>query len=152
MIERTIDLQAIQARIEDCASYNFGMRDADQLAHVDAPDLLVALGQAEAERDGLLAMVAKMTVELEDYQNDSDVGDAADYLLTILTTTPAQSLTKHDAEVAAKAIEDAGAQYSEYEAFIASDGHMSLRRHDKSVDEWLRDRAAEYRKTETEGK
>ena len=61
-------------------------------------------------------------------------------------------LAAHDAEVAAKAIEDAGAQYSEYEAFIASDGHMSLRRHDKSVDEWLRDRAAEYRKTETEGK
>ena len=102
MLERTIDLQAIQARIEDCASYNFGMRDADQLAHVDAPDLLVALGQAEAERDGLLAMVAKVTVELEDYQNDSDVGDAADYLLTILTSHHSHPLAAHDAQVAAK--------------------------------------------------
>ena len=102
MLERTIDPLAIEARIEDCASDNFGMRNADQLAHVDAPDLLIALRKAEAERDGLLAMVAKVTVELEDYQNDSDVGDAADYLLTILTATPAQSLAAHDAQVAAK--------------------------------------------------
>ena len=58
MLERTIDLQAIEARIDDCASYNFGLRNADQLAHVDAPDLLIALRKAEAERDGLLAMVA----------------------------------------------------------------------------------------------
>ena len=54
MLERTIDLQAIQARIEDYASYNFGLRDADQLAHVDAPDLLVALRKAEAAIEAAL--------------------------------------------------------------------------------------------------
>ena len=120
------------------------MRDADQLAHVDAPDLLVALGQAEAERDGLLAMVAKMAVELEDYQNDSDVGDAADYLLTILTTTPAQSLAKHDAEVAATALESAAKDWAE--------DPDSWGDNDKDCRNVLRDRAAEYRKNETEGK
>ena len=58
---------------------------------------LSAASKIQAERDGLLALLAKVTVELEDYRNDSDVGDAADYLLTILATTPAQSLAAHDA-------------------------------------------------------
>lgn len=42
-----LDLAAIERRIADCASYNFGMRDADQLAHVDAPALLAELRAAQ---------------------------------------------------------------------------------------------------------
>lgn len=36
-------LDEIKERIADCASYNFGMRNADQLAHEDAPRLVAAL-------------------------------------------------------------------------------------------------------------
>lgn len=41
------DLDAVRARIANCRSYNFGMRDADHLAHVDAPALLDRLERAE---------------------------------------------------------------------------------------------------------
>ena len=36
------ELDMIQARVTDCATYNFGMRNADKLAHEDAPSLLAA--------------------------------------------------------------------------------------------------------------
>lgn len=119
--------------------------EACDLAHVDAPDLLIALRKAEAERDGMLAMVAKVTAELEDYQNDSDVGDAADYLLTILTATPAQSLAAHDAEVAATALEEAARRV------IAASEDLRDSSTCRSIAHSLRLHAAEYRKTETEG-
>jgi hypothetical protein len=37
------ELDEIRARVRDCATYNFGMRNADKLAHEDAPRLLAAL-------------------------------------------------------------------------------------------------------------
>jgi hypothetical protein len=36
-------LEQIEARIVDCRTYNFGMRNADKLAHEDAPLLLAAV-------------------------------------------------------------------------------------------------------------
>ena len=95
MLERTIDLQAIQARIENCASYNFGMRNADQLAHVDAPDLLIALRKAEAERDGLLATiktVRKSAQEALAECPDDEPEMSALWVFETLEASPAQSL------------------------------------------------------------
>lgn len=36
-------LDEIKARADDCRSYNFGMRNADRLAHEDAPNMAAAL-------------------------------------------------------------------------------------------------------------
>lgn len=36
-------LDEIAARVRDCRTYNFGMRNADRLAHVDAPAMSAAL-------------------------------------------------------------------------------------------------------------
>ena len=41
----TLDLDAIKARIADCSTYNFGMRNADLLAKQDAPALVNTLEQ-----------------------------------------------------------------------------------------------------------
>jgi len=43
------DRAGIRARIENCRTYNFGMRDADRLAHEDADTLLAALAAVEAQ-------------------------------------------------------------------------------------------------------
>ena len=109
MLERTIDLRAIQARIEDCASYNFGLRNADQLAHVDAPDLLNALRKVEAERDGLLATVeaALDSSEVEGYEHDdwvwlNEANQILDSIRAIVNDGPAQSLANHDAALLAE--------------------------------------------------
>lgn len=45
----TPDLDAIQARITDCRTYNFGMRNADKLAHEDAPALLALARSQQAK-------------------------------------------------------------------------------------------------------
>lgn len=42
---------AIHTRMQRCSGYNFGMRDADLLAHSDIPWLLDRLRATEAERD-----------------------------------------------------------------------------------------------------
>jgi hypothetical protein len=39
-------LDEVDARVADCSTYNFGMRNADGLAHVDAPALSKALRAA----------------------------------------------------------------------------------------------------------
>ncbi|MHA7210824.1 hypothetical protein [Arthrobacter sp. MDT1-65] len=38
-----MSLDDIKARVADCKTYNFGMRNADKLAHEDAPKLVAAL-------------------------------------------------------------------------------------------------------------
>ena len=43
------DRAGIGARIDNCRTYNFGMRDADRLAHEDADILLAALAAVEAQ-------------------------------------------------------------------------------------------------------
>ena len=43
------DRAGIRARIDNCRTYNFGMRDADRLAHEDADILLAALAAVEAQ-------------------------------------------------------------------------------------------------------
>jgi len=42
-------LDKIEARIRDCKSYNFGMRNADTLAHFDAPFLLAIVREQGAK-------------------------------------------------------------------------------------------------------
>ena len=44
-----LDLDAIEHRIRDCSTYNFGLRNADRLAKEDAPALLAALKEAQAD-------------------------------------------------------------------------------------------------------
>jgi len=57
-----INLEAIERRIRDSANYKFGTRDADRLAHVDAPVLL-----AEAYRARILdAELADLRSDFED--------------------------------------------------------------------------------------
>ena len=162
MLERTIDLQAIQARVEDCASYNFGMRNADQLAHVDAPDLLVALGQAEAERDGLLLLINSAITEanLWHVYESRDTGPVfsevvREDLLEILTASTAQSLADHDAEVAATALDEATVLADSFGMISKRNLEPYWEGHDDAVDkiaQGIRHRAAEYRKAGTEGK
>ena len=43
-----LDLDAIEHRIRDCSTYNFGLRNADRLAKEDAPALIAALKEARA--------------------------------------------------------------------------------------------------------
>ena len=43
-------LDDIEARIRDCSTYNFGMHNANKLAHEDAPRLVAAL-KAVHQRD-----------------------------------------------------------------------------------------------------
>ena len=45
------DLDAIEARIHDCQSYNFGMRNANKLAHEDVPALLALVREQQAKLD-----------------------------------------------------------------------------------------------------
>lgn len=53
----TIDRDAIRKRIANCKTYNFGMRDADTLAHEDAAAMLALLDAQPAgwavDRDAL---------------------------------------------------------------------------------------------------
>lgn len=41
-------LEAIERRITDCKTYKFGMRNADKLAHEDAPYLLALVREQQA--------------------------------------------------------------------------------------------------------
>lgn len=51
-----MELDAIEARIEDCSTYNFGMYNANKLAYIDAPTMLagirsvLALHNSDGER------------------------------------------------------------------------------------------------------
>jgi len=49
-------LDEIEARITDCKSYKFGMRNADTLAHFDAPFLLALVRQQAAALGAVLAV------------------------------------------------------------------------------------------------
>jgi hypothetical protein len=44
----SLDLDAIEARRADCQTYNFGMRNADKLAHEDVPALLAMVREQQA--------------------------------------------------------------------------------------------------------
>jgi len=50
-------LDQIEARIRDCKSYNFGMRNADKLAHEDAPALLAMVREQRARLDAATAIL-----------------------------------------------------------------------------------------------
>lgn len=50
-------------------------------------------------------------------------------------------LAAHDAEIRTAALEEAADHWSEWEAFKASDGIMSVRQHGLTVEAWLRERA-----------
>lgn len=52
MSETTLDLAAIKARIADCETYNFGMRNANRLARWDAPALVAEVERLTALLDG----------------------------------------------------------------------------------------------------
>jgi hypothetical protein len=47
-VTTTDQLAEIEARIRDCRSYKFGMRNADKLAHEDAPALLAVVREQRA--------------------------------------------------------------------------------------------------------
>lgn len=60
----SLDLDPIKARISDCATYNFGMHNADTLAKQDAPALV-----AEVER--LRHQLSHVEVDRDHYKNQS---------------------------------------------------------------------------------
>ena len=95
-----------------------------------------------AERDGLLAKIERVRASAQDglENSDYDFGLSSFWVLDALSTSPDQSLADHDAEVAATALEHAA-------GWIESVGRPT-----RSPSERLRKYAAEYRKTETEGK
>ena len=51
-----LDLSAIEARRADCQTYNFGMRNADKLAHEDVPALLALVREQQAKLDRVEAL------------------------------------------------------------------------------------------------
>jgi len=50
-------LDEIEARITDCKSYKFGMRNADTLAHFDAPFLLAVVREQGAKLAAIDSLV-----------------------------------------------------------------------------------------------
>ena len=50
-------LDEIEARIADCKSYKFGMRNADTLAHFDAPFLLAVVREQGAKLAAIDSLV-----------------------------------------------------------------------------------------------
>ena len=57
-------LDEIEARITDCKSYKFGMRNADTLAHFDAPFLLALVRQQAAALGAVLASIVMIRILL----------------------------------------------------------------------------------------
>jgi len=58
--DSTVDhLAAIDARRADCQTYNFGMRNADKLAHEDVPALLALVREQQAKLDRVGALADK---------------------------------------------------------------------------------------------
>ena len=122
---------------------------AAKAAHVEAMDL-------KAERDGLLATIEAVREIASKRVRDPQLGFGgppddmplegdyvnfgefyvAEEIRAALTTSPTQSLAAHDAEVAASALED-----------VAHSIQGCYYEHELSI----RERAAEYRKTEPEG-
>ena len=53
-------LDEIEARIRDCKTYNFGMRNADTLAHFDAPLLLAVVREQVAKLEAVRAIERRL--------------------------------------------------------------------------------------------
>jgi len=58
-------LPDIEARYRDCLTYNFGMRNADKLAHEDVPYILAELRKAREA----LASIHALTLDPEHYDS-----------------------------------------------------------------------------------
>jgi len=60
-------LDEIEARIADCKTYKFGMRNADTLAHFDAPFLVAVVREQEAK-------LARVRALAEDWRYKGEFG------------------------------------------------------------------------------
>lgn len=58
-----IDLDAIEARIRDCKTYNFGLWNADKLAHEDAPAMLTELRHLRVIASGNQGAIVNSIIE-----------------------------------------------------------------------------------------
>ena len=82
-----LDLDAIEHRIRDCSTYNFGLRNADRLAKEDAPALLAALKEAQADNARLTQLaegrskLGLLAVYMSDVMDDADMVAARDAYL-----------------------------------------------------------------------
>jgi hypothetical protein len=68
-----LDLDAIEARRADCQTYNFGLRNADKLAHEDVPALLALVREQQAT---ILAQAEELELAAREY-DDWYLRDAA---------------------------------------------------------------------------
>lgn len=57
------DLDAIEARIRDCKTYNFGLWNADKLAHEDAPAMLTELRHLRVIASGNQGAIVNSIIE-----------------------------------------------------------------------------------------
>jgi hypothetical protein len=96
--------------------------------------------ELQAERDGLAAIVANLRREGANGRPEWNGLPDPDAVGVILAQSPADALTAHDAEVAAKALEDAAAA-NEHEALDEPYAGATFEAHAA----WLRDRAKAIR-------
>ena len=117
-------------------------------------DKLSAASKIQAERDGLLAMVAAALAATKR-------GNIATppWVIEALTASPAGSLAKHDAEVEVTAIRAHSQTIMDTHKEVMTQALVDaeMRGYTRQINERLAalvtpDRAAEYRKTEPEGK
>lgn len=81
MAKAVEELSNINRRVANCHTYNFGMGDADRLAHVDAPNMINAL-------IGILVL-CKVS---EDHAKD--FGDTASVYVDDIRLAVTEALTK----------------------------------------------------------
>lgn len=71
-----IDLDAIEARIRDCKTYNFGLWNADKLAHEDAPAMLNELRRLRVIASGNQGAIVNSIIERTRHEATDDEREA----------------------------------------------------------------------------
>lgn len=71
-----IDLDAIEARIRDCKTYNFGLWNADKLAHDDAPAMLNELRHLRVIASGNQGAIVNSIIERTRHEATHDEREA----------------------------------------------------------------------------
>ena len=93
-----LDLDAIKSSIAACRTYNFGMYQADRLAHEHAPALVEEVKRLRAD----VALLRPALAQLEEaFEEESDAHDALKAEVARLTARPAPAW---DEEVVVEAV------------------------------------------------
>lgn len=81
-----IDLDAIEARIRDCKTYNFGLWNADKLAHEDAPAMLTELRHLRVIASGNQGAIVNSIIERTRHEATDDEREALAEVIEVLDT------------------------------------------------------------------